>query len=87
MKRNRMIVVLTAFLLCLCMGSVTMAVQAAENLPRLVDDADLLKDSQELVLEEKLGEISEKYQCDVVIVTKDSLDGMEATPYADDYYD
>lgn len=87
MKRNRMIAVLTSFLLCLCMGNITMAVQAAGNLPRVVDDADLLEDSQESALEEKLGEISEKYQCDVVIVTEDSLDGKEATPYADDYYD
>ena len=77
----------TAFLLCLTMGTGITAVQAAGELPRMVDDADLLEPSQEEALEEKLGEISEKYQCDVVIVTKDSMGGKEATPYADDYFD
>ena len=87
MKRNIGWTTLTAFLLCLSIGIGSTVVQAAEDLPRMVDDADILDASQEKALEEKLGEISEHYQCDVVIVTEDSLGGTQPTPYADDYYD
>lgn len=45
------------------------------QLPRLVDDADLLTDSEEQELNTELDEISEKQQCDVVVVTENSLDG------------
>ena len=37
------------------------------QLPRLVDDADLLTDSEEQELNTELDEISEKQQCDVVV--------------------
>ena len=40
------------------------------QLPRLVDDADLLTDSEEQELNTELDEISEKQQCDVVVVTE-----------------
>ena len=57
------------------------------QLPRLVDDADLLTDSEEQELNTELDEISEKQQCDVVVVTKNSLDGKSAQDYADDFFD
>lgn len=53
----------------------------------LIDDADLLTDSEENELEEKLSEISERQSFDVVVLTVDSLDGKTAEEYADDYYD
>lgn len=56
-------------------------------LPRLVDNADLLTDSEESDLLSKLDEISERQQMDVVIVTINSLEGKTATAYADDFYD
>ena len=55
--------------------------------PRLVDDADLLTTSEETSLLSKLDEISERQQCDVAVVTVDSLDGKTSEAYADDYYD
>jgi uncharacterized protein len=54
---------------------------------RLVDDANLLTSSEEAELLEKLDEISERQQCDVVIVTVNSLGGKTAQDYADDFYD
>lgn len=57
------------------------------QLPRLVDDADLLTDSEESDLLSKLDEISERQYCDVAIVTVDSLDGKTARAYADDFFD
>ncbi len=56
-------------------------------LPRLVDNADLLADSEESDLLAKLDEISERQQMDVVVVTINSLEGKTATEYADDFYD
>ncbi|MGN0623979.1 MAG: TPM domain-containing protein [Oscillospiraceae bacterium] len=56
-------------------------------LPRVVDDADLLTDSEETALLEKVDEISERQKMDVVIVTVDSLEGKSSTAYADDFFD
>lgn len=60
---------------------------AGEHPPRLVDEADLLTDDEEGTLVEKLDTVSEKWQCDVAVVTVDSLGGKTATEFADDYFD
>lgn len=60
---------------------------AAGNATRLADDADLLTDSQERELLEKLDSISESHGMDVVIVTVDDLYGENITAMADDYND
>ncbi|HHU53113.1 MAG TPA: TPM domain-containing protein [Clostridiaceae bacterium] len=56
-------------------------------LPRLVDNADLLTNSEEEKLLDKLDSISEKHQTDVAIVTVYSLEGKTATEFADNYFD
>lgn len=56
-------------------------------LPRLVDEASLLTESEAARLLGQLDEISERQQADVVIVTLESLEGLGATQYADDIYD
>lgn len=60
---------------------------AEEHPPRLVDEADLLTDDEEGTLVDKLDTVSEKWQCDVAVVTVDSLGGKTATEFADDYFD
>ena len=55
--------------------------------PRLVDEADLLTDSEETALLAKLDEISERQQFDVAVVTVNSLGGKTPDAFADDYYD
>ena len=60
---------------------------AAGNLPRLVDNADLLTAGEERKLLAKLNEISERQRADIVVVTVDSLDGKTPMDYADDFYD
>lgn len=60
---------------------------AAGDLPRLVDMADLLSDSEESDLLDRLDEISERQQVDIVVVTVDSMEGETAMVYADDFYD
>ena len=57
------------------------------NLPRLVDDAGLLSDSEEEELLGELDEISERQEFDVAVVTVNSLEGKTAEAYADDFYD
>ena len=62
---------------------------AAEELHtvRLVDYAGLLEDDEAETLEEKLDQISEDYDCDVAVVTEESINGAEPMDYADDYFD
>lgn len=60
---------------------------AAGDLPRLLDYADVLSDSEERELLNKLDEISERQQMDVVVVTINSLEGEDVVDYADDFYD
>ena len=54
---------------------------------RLADFADLLDTDQEEELETKLNQISEDYDCDVVIDIEESIDGAEPMDYADDFFD
>ena len=64
------------------------SVYAEAKVPRLVDNADVLTDSEEKSLLAKLNEISERQQIDVAILTvKDETTESSITAYADDYYD
>lgn len=71
-------------LLCLSMAAPAFGVP---DLPRLVDDADLLTDSQEAAICSQLDEISLRQKLDVVIVTADTLGGKSPMAYADDFFD
>ncbi len=62
-------------------------VSAADDLVRVFDYADILSDSEEEDLLNKLDEISKLQQMDVAVVTVDSLEGKSAEAYADDFYD
>ena len=55
--------------------------------PRLADQDELLTTEEQEELLARLDEISERQQCDVVIVTVASIEGKTATEYADDYFD
>ncbi|MGN1480825.1 TPM domain-containing protein [Porcipelethomonas sp.] len=57
------------------------------DLPRVVDDADLISDDTEEELCERIEYINDEYRFDVVIVTTDSIDGAIPMEYADDFYD
>lgn len=74
------------FMLVLLMVSVTSA-SARKDRTRLVDQADLLSDSEETELLGMLDEISERQQTDLVIVTKKSLGKKTPMEAADDFYD
>lgn len=72
--------------LILCITT-AMPVFAEESQPRLVDNADLLTESEKVELNATLDEISSRQEMDVVVVTVYSLDGKTSTEYADDFYD
>ena len=55
--------------------------------PRLADQEELLTTEEQEELLARLDEISERQQCDVVIVTVASIAGKTAPEYADDYFD
>jgi uncharacterized protein len=82
--KKKFFVAMFALMLCL---SLTIPALAAESQPRLEDRADLLNASEERDLLEKLDEISTRQEMDVVVVTIDSLNGVSAMGYADDFYD
>jgi uncharacterized protein len=55
--------------------------------PRVVDDAGLLSDSDEVTLKATLVSVSLEHDCDVIVVTVNSTGGKSVQAYADDYYD
>lgn len=77
-----------AFLFVLLL-SVTAAVPtfALDDSARLVDEANLLTDSEAQEVASKLDEISERQNMDIVIVTVDSIGDSTPKGYAADYYD
>lgn len=88
--KKRILTVVAALLLVFC-SSITVSAEdsipAQRQLPRLVDEADVLTDAEEETLLNTLDEISERQQCDVAVATVKSLDGKDVTDYADDFYD
>lgn len=88
MKKNIIGVILSA-VLCIAISLPVFAETIPDDrqLSRFEDYADLLADSEETALREKLDSISESRNCDVAIVTVNSLDGKSAQAYADDFYD
>ncbi|MCI7145611.1 MAG: TPM domain-containing protein [Clostridiales bacterium] len=86
MRRKLFTIILSLILLT---GSVMVvsAEEGAEHPARFVDDAYLLSEEQGEALNDKLDEISERQNCDVCIVTVNSLGNKTSTEFADDYYD
>lgn len=77
------------YLLCILLSAVclTLIAHATDSISRLVDEADLLSDSEEVILTEMLDEISIRQNLDIVIVTVNSTGKQTAAEYADDAYD
>lgn len=73
--------------LALLLLTLLLALPVSATAPLLVDDAQLLTDTEAASVLEILTVTAEELGMDVVIVTVDSLDGKSAMDYADDYYD
>ncbi|MDO4486808.1 MAG: TPM domain-containing protein [Bacillota bacterium] len=86
MKR-KIITIIVSLIFCMTLALPAAAMDGEEHPPRLVDEAELLTDEEESSLADKLDAVSDKWQCDVAIVTVDSLGSKTATEFADDYFD
>ncbi|MGN0638954.1 MAG: TPM domain-containing protein [Huintestinicola sp.] len=56
---------------------------SAESEYKVYDYGDLLSESEETALEEKLFSIASMYDHDIIIYTTDSMDGMDAEEYTE----
>ena len=81
-KYFSLLMCLTALVLLLSSGFQV----SAENAQKVSDQADLLTDEEEAKLQERLTEIAQEYQCDVVAATADSCEGKSPQDYTDDFY-
>ena len=81
---KKVVSILIVMLLCM---TIAIPVMAESELPRLIDEADLLFSDEEQKLQRKLDTISERLQFDVVVLTVDSLEGYSPMEFADDFYD
>ena len=90
MKIKRIITILSALLVAVV--SLSFAVSGEEipderQLPRLVDRAELLDSDEADGLLTLLDRLSDEVQCDIAVVTVNSLDGKSVVDYTDDFYD
>lgn len=84
MKLNKIFSAILAAAMCIAFSSVTVF---AANSDKVVDNADILSESEEQKLEEKLLDIVNEYGYDIAVVTIESTEGKSMSAYADDYYD
>lgn len=85
------------FMVLLLVSVLTLAVNAEDGLTlqitgtadavRVVDHADLLSEREEQALLELADEISQRQQCDVVVLTENVISPKTPMEYADDYFD
>lgn len=85
------------FMVLLLVSALTLAVNAEDGLTlqitgtadavRVVDHADLLSEREEQALLELADEISQRQQCDVVVLTENIISPKTPMEYADDYFD
>lgn len=85
-RKNRMTGGLFCLLLSLCLALAAPGMRAHANPGYVMDLAGLLSGSEEAELSGRLEEVSERYQCDVAVVTVDSCRGMSVQRYTDYFY-
>lgn len=87
--RKRIFSIAVLLILCMIISFTTFAANSgfAGDYERLIDAADILSDNEEKELLNKLDEISERQNFEIVIAVIDTLEGSTAREYADDIYD
>ena len=90
MKDKKYIKVFILFLMVFLLFPSTIlgdTIPEERQLPRLVDNAELLTDEEFDNLLAKLDEVSERQNFDIVIATVNTLGGLSPTEFADDFFD
>ena len=82
---KKIISLLLVLMLCAALVITAYAADAEESL--IIDNADLLADYDEILLEQKLSKISKAYQAQLIVMTIDSLDGENIDTYLESVYD
>ena len=88
--KKKILLILLSLVIGLCVSVPAFAAQTdgfASEYERVQDLADLLSDSEEAALLEKLDELCERQKMEIVVLTTDTLEGMTPRDYADDIYD
>ena len=92
MKKKRWItgiLSLLYFLVLTVTGADALTVYGAQSdsAAYVVDQADLLSNQEEEIIENQIEEMSQKWKQDFVVVTTNDAEGKNSEEYADDYYD
>lgn len=77
------ILIVLAFGICVCASEE----YKDDELSRVIDNAEVLSESDEVLLENELLSLKNRYNMDYVILTVLSTDGKSMRDFADDYYD
>lgn len=83
MMKRIVFAVLALFML----AYIPLCVSASDDAAFLIDEADLLTDSQETALVEKCAEISKKHNAQIAVVTVSSLEGGDIDEFVEFLYD
>lgn len=83
---RKLVSALLVLILCFSLA-IAVSANAANSDVFLIDEADLLTDSEEAVLAEKLERVSSTYQAQLVIVTVNSLGNADAETALEYIYD
>ena len=91
---KKVISILFAFILCLCMAvpafaveDTTAAIGFADEYSRVLDYAGVLTQEEDDKLVEQFDEIANRQKVDIVICFTNGLDGMTTADYAEDLYE
>ena len=79
--------IIALFTVVLIFALSIISVSAENQLPLLIDEADLLTESEEASIAEKLANIKKEYDLDIIVLTVNSIGDKTPMEYADDYYD
>ncbi|MBQ7707493.1 MAG: TPM domain-containing protein [Lachnospiraceae bacterium] len=86
MKKRILALLTLVLMLFVFVPSVPTLAASSNGTPRVTDDADLLSDSEEKQLEDKLEKISKKYKCDVILITTDTIGYTDPNKAANDFF-
>ena len=78
---------ISSLLIAVILLSSIILVVSAQTVSFIADGAGLFYSGELAELEEKAASLTSDFGIDVVIVTADSLNGINAQDYADNYYD
>jgi uncharacterized protein len=84
--KKRILIALLAILL-VALTAMPLTVSANRTLPLVVDNANILSNTDEEQLGRLLERLREELQCEIAIVTTFGTNGKSAQAFADDFYD